>query len=171
MPLPVCWPKRSNRCALLGAQWGFGTQDDVYVYEVHAWVPPSSDIVQYLLRSTNLHDTTVSYALDRWWPNFGGPRIIGDKGYCCLDTCSHRRTIPNRILGNSLAATQYCENALKRSSLDWWRPRSAPSRLRRCVHSSYSSSWPPLRTISLSPKRRYLWSSLDNTALIDSSAS
>lgn len=84
MPLPVCRPKRGKRCAFPGARWGFGTQGDVYGYKLHAWVTPEGEIVQYLLKPANLHDTTVSYELNRRWPEFGGPKIIGDKGYCCL---------------------------------------------------------------------------------------
>ena len=84
MPLPVCRPKRGKRCAFPGARWGFGTQGDVYGYKLHAWVSPTGDIVQYVLRPANLHDTTVAYELNRRWPDFGGPKIIGDKGYCCL---------------------------------------------------------------------------------------
>ncbi|SEJ72459.1 hypothetical protein SAMN04488058_1163 [Deinococcus reticulitermitis] len=26
----------------------------------------------------------MSYELNHRWPEFGGPKIIGDKGYCCL---------------------------------------------------------------------------------------
>ena len=44
----------------------------------------SGDIVQYLIRPANLHDTTVSYKLNRRWPDFDRPRIIGDKGDGCL---------------------------------------------------------------------------------------
>ena len=84
MPLPVCRPKRGQRYSFPGARWGYGTQGDVYGYKLNAWVTPSGDIVQCLTRSTNLHDTTVSDELNRRWPDFGGPRIIGDKGYCCL---------------------------------------------------------------------------------------
>jgi len=65
-------------------QVGFGTQGDVYGYKLHAWVTPEGEIVQYLLKPANLHDTTVSYELNQRWPEFGGPKIIGDKGYCCL---------------------------------------------------------------------------------------
>ena len=84
MPLPVCRPKRGKRCSFPGARWGYGTQGDVYGYKLHAWVTASGAIVQYLIRPANLHDTTVSDELNRRWPDFGGPRIIGDKGYCCL---------------------------------------------------------------------------------------
>ncbi|SMB85129.1 IS982 family transposase [Deinococcus hopiensis] len=84
MPLPVCRPKRGKRCKFPGAKWGFGTQGDVYGYKLHAWVTPAGEIVQSLLKPANLHDTTVSYELNRRWPEFGGPKIIGDKGYCCL---------------------------------------------------------------------------------------
>ncbi|GGM60723.1 hypothetical protein GCM10008956_40450 [Deinococcus arenae] len=67
-----------------GARWGYGTQGDVYGYELHAWVTSSGAIVQDLVRPANLHDTTVSDEFNRRWPDFGGPRIIGDKGYGCL---------------------------------------------------------------------------------------
>ena len=42
------------------------------------------EIVQYLLRPANLHDLTVGYELNRKWAQFGGPKVIGDKGYACL---------------------------------------------------------------------------------------
>ena len=84
MPLPVCRPKRGKCCAFPGATWGYGTQGQVYGYKLHAWVSPTGTIVQYLLRPANLHDTTVGYELNRRWPDFGGPKIIGDKGYCSL---------------------------------------------------------------------------------------
>lgn len=44
----------------------------------------SGEIVQYLILSANLHDTTICYELNRRRPDFGGPRVIGNKGYCCL---------------------------------------------------------------------------------------
>ena len=84
MPLPVCRPKRGKRCAFPGATWGYATQGRVYGYKLHAWVTPSGTIVQYRLRPANLHDTTVGYELNARWPEFGGPKIIGDKGYCSL---------------------------------------------------------------------------------------
>lgn len=84
MPLPICRPKRGKRCAFPGATWGHGTQGQVYGYKLHAWVAPNGTIVQYLLRPANLHDTTVGYELNRRWPDFSGPKIIGDKGYCSL---------------------------------------------------------------------------------------
>ncbi|WP_216329392.1 IS982 family transposase [Deinococcus aestuarii] len=84
MPLPVCRPKRGKRCKFPGARWGFGTQGEVYGYKLHAWVSPQGEIVQYLLRPANLHDLTVGYELNRKWAEFGGPKVIGDKGYACL---------------------------------------------------------------------------------------
>lgn len=84
MPLPVGRPRRGNRYAFPGARWGFGTQGDVYGFKLHAWVSPLGHILQYVIRPANLHDTTVAYELNRRWPDFGGPKIIGDKGYCCL---------------------------------------------------------------------------------------
>ena len=84
MPLPICRPKRGKRCAFPGARWGHGTQGDVYGYTLHAWVSPAGQIMQYLVQPANLHDTTVGYELNRRWPDFGGPKIIGDKGYCSL---------------------------------------------------------------------------------------
>lgn len=84
MPLPVCRPKRGKRCKFPGARWGFGTQGEVYGYKLHAWVSPQGEIVQYLLRPANLHDLTVGYELNRKWADFGGPKVIGDKGYACL---------------------------------------------------------------------------------------
>ena len=84
MPLPVCRPKRGKRCAFPGARWGYGTQGDVYGFKLHAWVSPAGRILQYLLRPANLHDITVAYELNARWGEFGGPKIIGDKGYCSL---------------------------------------------------------------------------------------
>ena len=81
MPLPVCRPKRGKRCAFPGATWGYGTQGQVYGYKRHAWVSSTGTIVLYLLRPANLHDTTVGYELNRRWPDFGGPKIIGDQGW------------------------------------------------------------------------------------------
>lgn len=84
MPLPVCRPKRTRRCAFPGARWGYGTQGSFYGYKLHAWVTPTGQIVQYLLRPANLHDLTVGDELNQQWPAFGGPKLIGDKGYACL---------------------------------------------------------------------------------------
>lgn len=36
------------------------------------------------IRSANFHDITLSYELTCRWPAFGVPKIIGDKGDCCL---------------------------------------------------------------------------------------
>ncbi|GAA5514596.1 IS982 family transposase ISDds4 [Deinococcus carri] len=80
MSLPVCRPKRGKRCKFPGARWGFGTQGDVYGYKLHAGVTPTGEILQYLLKPANFHDTTVSYELNRRWPEFDGPTSIGDKG-------------------------------------------------------------------------------------------
>jgi hypothetical protein len=40
--------------------------------------------IPYLLRPANLHDTTVGFELNLRWSEFGGPKIIGDKGYAAL---------------------------------------------------------------------------------------
>ncbi|MFC6616491.1 IS982 family transposase [Deinococcus radiophilus] len=84
MPLPICRPKRTHLCQFPGAKWGFGTQGEFFGYKLHAWVTPGGQIVQYVIRPANLHDVTVSYELNLRWPEFEGPTIIGDKGYCCL---------------------------------------------------------------------------------------
>jgi len=84
---------------------------------LHAWVTASGAIVQYLIRPANLHDTTVSYELNRRWPDFGGPRIIGDKGYCCLGYVFP----PKRN-------TRYDTG---------WRPGRHP-RLRKCIETGFS---------------------------------
>ncbi|SEJ87773.1 hypothetical protein SAMN04488058_12719 [Deinococcus reticulitermitis] len=84
MPLPVCRPKRGGRCAFPGARWGFRTQGDVCDDKLHAWVTPDGEIVQSLLRPATLHDIAVSDEPSRRWPEFGGPKLIGDKGSCGL---------------------------------------------------------------------------------------
>lgn len=84
MPLPVCRPKRAKRSRFAGAAWGYGTQGNFYGYKLHAWILPSGEIVQYSVKPANLHDLTASYELNAQWPQYGGPKIIGDKGYCCL---------------------------------------------------------------------------------------
>ncbi|WP_420594353.1 IS982 family transposase [Deinococcus sp.] len=84
MPLPVCRPKRGGQCVFPGARWGYGTQGQVFGYKLHAWVCPQGRILQYLVKPANLHDTTVGFELNQRWPEFGGPKIVGDKGYCCL---------------------------------------------------------------------------------------
>lgn len=84
MPLPVCRPKRTWRCRFVGARWGDGTQGGFYGYTLHAWVTTTGRVVQYVLRPANLHDVTVAYELNRTWPEFGGPKVIGDKGYAAL---------------------------------------------------------------------------------------
>ncbi len=40
--------------------------------------------MQYLIQPANLYDTTVGYELNRRWPDFDSPKIIGDKGYGSL---------------------------------------------------------------------------------------
>lgn len=84
MPLPVCRPKRTKRCTFPGARWGYGTQGGFYGYKLHAWVTGTGKVVQYALRPAHFHDVTVGYELNRRWPEFGGPKIIGDKGYASL---------------------------------------------------------------------------------------
>lgn len=84
MPLPICRPKRTRRCHFPGARWGYGTQGKFFGYKLHAWVLEDGEVAQYLIRPANLHDTTVSYELNRRWPDFDGPKIVGDKGYCCV---------------------------------------------------------------------------------------
>ena len=66
----------------------FGTQGEVYGDKLHAWVSPTGDIMQYLLRPANLHDTTLNLR----WPEFSGPTISDDKGYCCLGFISPPKT-------------------------------------------------------------------------------
>ncbi|WP_041230707.1 IS982 family transposase [Deinococcus peraridilitoris] len=83
-PLPVCRPKRMARCTFPEARWGYATQGEFYGFKLHVWITPSGQIVQYALRPANLHDTTVAFELNRRWGDFGTPKIIGDKGYCCL---------------------------------------------------------------------------------------
>ncbi|GGR10496.1 hypothetical protein GCM10008957_23960 [Deinococcus ruber] len=36
------------------------------------------------MRPANFHDATIGHELNRRWPEFGGPKIIGDKGSCGL---------------------------------------------------------------------------------------
>lgn len=84
MPLPICRPKRTKHCPFPGARWGYGTQGDFYGYTLHAWVTGGGKIVQYALRPANLHDLTVGFELNGRWPEFGGPKIIGDKGDAAL---------------------------------------------------------------------------------------
>ena len=84
MPLPVCRSKRAKHSRFKGAKWGYGTQGKFYGYKLHAWVTPEGSIVQYALRPANLHDVTVGYELNVRWPDYGGPTLIGDKGYCAL---------------------------------------------------------------------------------------
>ncbi|SMB97446.1 Transposase DDE domain-containing protein [Deinococcus hopiensis KR-140] len=154
MPLPVCRPKRGKRCKFPGAKWGFGTQGDVYGYKLHAWVTPAGEIVQYLLKPANLHDTIVSYELNRRWPEFGGPKIIGDKGYCCLGYLFPPKKTPAMTTGGGKTATQSSANALKPSFHNWSKLKFAPFRPKRFPLSSSASSWPSSPTTSLSPKRR-----------------
>ena len=56
----------------------------MYGYKLRAWVTPTGTIVHCLLQPANLHATTALYELNRRWPDFGGPKIIGDKGCCSL---------------------------------------------------------------------------------------
>lgn len=84
MPLSICRPKRTKRCAFPGARWGYGTLGEFYGYKLHAWVTASGKIVQYALRPANLHDLTVGFELNQRWTEFGAPKIIGDKGYAAL---------------------------------------------------------------------------------------
>lgn len=84
MSLPICRPKRTKHCTFPGARWGYGTQKNFYGDKVHAWVTRDGKIVQYALRPANLHDLTVGFELNGRWPEFGGPKIIGDKGDAAL---------------------------------------------------------------------------------------
>ena len=84
MPLPVCRPKRGKRCALPGARWGFGTPGAFFGFKLHAWVSPTGQLLQYVIRPANLHDTAVTYELNTLWPENAGPRIVGYKGSCTL---------------------------------------------------------------------------------------
>ena len=84
MPLPVCRPKRAKRSSFAGAKWGYSSQGKIYGYKLHAWILPTGEIVQYTIKPANLHDITVSYDLCGQWVKYGGPEIIGDKGYCCF---------------------------------------------------------------------------------------
>ncbi|GGL86338.1 hypothetical protein GCM10010840_25370 [Deinococcus aerolatus] len=84
MSIPVCRPKRTKHCTFPGVRWGYGTQGNFYGYKLHAWVTGGGKIVQYALRPANLHDLTVGFELNGRWPEFGGPKIIGDKGYAAL---------------------------------------------------------------------------------------
>ena len=56
----------------------------MYGLKLHACMCPLRHILQSPIRSAKLHDTTVAYELNRRWPDFGGPTIVGDQEYCCL---------------------------------------------------------------------------------------
>ena len=49
---------------------------------LHAWILPNGEIVQCNVKPADLHDLTTSYELNVQWGKYGGPKVIGDKGYC-----------------------------------------------------------------------------------------
>lgn len=63
---------------------GLWKPGDVYGHKLDAWVTEGGKIVQYALRPANLHDLTVGFELNGRWPEFGGPRITGDRSYAAL---------------------------------------------------------------------------------------
>jgi hypothetical protein len=80
-PLPVCRLKRTKRCKVREACLGYSTQGWVYGFKVHAWVTLEGEIVQYRLETASLHDTPAAEQLNVRWAEYGGPRVLGDKGY------------------------------------------------------------------------------------------
>ncbi|WP_102125188.1 IS982 family transposase [Deinococcus planocerae] len=80
-PLPVCTFKRAPRCKFKGARHGFSTSGMVYGFKLHAWTALNGKVVKYDLRPANEHDFTVGCAMNHDWPAYGGPKLIGDKGY------------------------------------------------------------------------------------------
>lgn len=81
MPLPVCTFKRAPRCTFPEAVHGFSTAGPVYGFKLHAWVTLTGKIAKYEIHPANLHDYTVGCVMNRDWPAYGGPKLIGDKGY------------------------------------------------------------------------------------------
>lgn len=65
MLLPICHPRRVRRCRFPGARWSYATQGGFFGHKLHAWVLEGGEVAQYLIRPANLHDTTVSYELNR----------------------------------------------------------------------------------------------------------
>lgn len=82
----MCRDKRAKRCKFKEASWGYGTQGDFYGFELHAWVAKTGKVVHDLIRPANFHDVTIAYELNRRWSEFGGPKVVGDKGYSCVDS-------------------------------------------------------------------------------------
>lgn len=80
-PLPVCTFKRAPRCKFKGARHGFSTSGMMYGFKLHAWTTLNGNVVKYILRPANEHDFTVACAMNHDWPAYGGPKLIGDKGY------------------------------------------------------------------------------------------
>ncbi|GGK17415.1 hypothetical protein GCM10008955_08660 [Deinococcus malanensis] len=69
-------------------------------------------------RPANLHDTTVAYELNLCWPDFGGPQVIGDKGYCALGFIYPPKKNTRYDTGGGKTATRNYANALKPCSLN-----------------------------------------------------
>ena len=80
-PITVCTFKRAPRCKFRGARHGFSTSGVVYGFKLHAWTALNGKLVKYELRPANEHDFTVGCAMNQDWPAYGGPKLIGDKGY------------------------------------------------------------------------------------------
>ena len=80
-PIPVCRYKRASRCKFPGAQFGFGTQGKFYGVKLHAWTSLNGKVVNYRIIAGNEHDLPAGLEMNTDWEAYGGPKIIGDKGY------------------------------------------------------------------------------------------
>lgn len=79
--LPVATFKRAPRCKFPGVRFGFSTAEPVFGFKLHAWSALNGRIVRYEIRGADQHDLTVLCEMNRDWPAYGGPKLIGDKGY------------------------------------------------------------------------------------------
>lgn len=80
-PLPVCRKARGGRCKVRRADWGWSREGLFLGFKLHVWVDTLGEVVQYFIKPANEHDFVVGCELNHRWAEFGGPKLVGDKGY------------------------------------------------------------------------------------------
>lgn len=95
--LPVCTFKRAPRCKFRGARHGFSTAGPVYGFKLHAWSALNGQVVRYEIRPANEHDYSVLCEMNADWPAYGGPKMIGDKGYQSVSCLTPPKTNAKQV--------------------------------------------------------------------------
>ena len=69
----------------------------MFGFKLYAWCGLNGEIVRYEIRPANEHDFSVLCDMNVDWPAYGGPKIIGDKGYQSVGCQTPPKTNAKRV--------------------------------------------------------------------------